>query len=248
MAPIQVSEEDGVRYLHFGSRWVQGAMRIARPWSLELEYTRDMMLPLLLRSAPSWPRSALLIGLGAASLTKFLYRHRPRTRISVVEWDERVAVAAYRHFKLPHDPPRLTVAIDEGSAFLARTQRSYDLILVDGFDENARPGPLESSAFYRLCRSRLTDTGVMAANLLGRSRGSRATIERIAAEFPERCIALGPSESGNRVVLASRAEGMACTLDELGARAKLLRTQTTLNLGPSIDRLASQLRGDRLEI
>jgi spermidine synthase len=40
MASIEISEERGVRYLHFGSPWVQGAMRIARPWALELEYTR----------------------------------------------------------------------------------------------------------------------------------------------------------------------------------------------------------------
>jgi spermidine synthase len=46
---IDISEEAGVRYLHFGSSWVQGAMRIARPWALELDYTREMMLPLLLR-------------------------------------------------------------------------------------------------------------------------------------------------------------------------------------------------------
>ena len=46
---IQVSEERGVRYLHFGSHWVQGAMRMSRPYALELEYTREMMLPLLLR-------------------------------------------------------------------------------------------------------------------------------------------------------------------------------------------------------
>ena len=49
---IDISEEAGVRYLHFGSRWIQGAMRMARPWSLELEYTRDMMMALLLRPAP----------------------------------------------------------------------------------------------------------------------------------------------------------------------------------------------------
>ena len=40
---IEVSEEGGVRYLHFGSDWVQGAMRIQRPNALELPYTRDMM-------------------------------------------------------------------------------------------------------------------------------------------------------------------------------------------------------------
>ena len=29
---ISISEEDGIRYLHFGSVWIQGAMRIASPY------------------------------------------------------------------------------------------------------------------------------------------------------------------------------------------------------------------------
>ena len=41
--PIDISEEAGVRYLHFGSDWVQGAMRIRKPDALELAYTREMM-------------------------------------------------------------------------------------------------------------------------------------------------------------------------------------------------------------
>ena len=48
--PIDISEENGVRYLHFGSEWVQGAMRIRRPYALELAYTREMMAPLLFAS------------------------------------------------------------------------------------------------------------------------------------------------------------------------------------------------------
>ena len=41
----------GVRYLHFGSEWVQGAMRIRRPFALELAYTREMLAGLLLHDA-----------------------------------------------------------------------------------------------------------------------------------------------------------------------------------------------------
>jgi len=77
-APV-VSEEDGVRYLHFGSRWIQGAMRIARPYALELEYTRDMMFPLLMRTGGGWPRTVLSIGLGAGSIARFLLRERALT-------------------------------------------------------------------------------------------------------------------------------------------------------------------------
>jgi hypothetical protein len=76
---IDISEEAGVRYLHFGSSWIQGAMRIARPYALELDYTREMMTPLLLHE-PDWPRKVLQIGLGAASVTKFLWRYRPQAR------------------------------------------------------------------------------------------------------------------------------------------------------------------------
>ena len=82
---VDISEEAGVRYLHFGSDWVQGAMRIARPWSLELAYTREMMAGLLLRGDPDWPRSALLVGLGAGSLAKFIYRNLPECQSTVVE-------------------------------------------------------------------------------------------------------------------------------------------------------------------
>ncbi len=54
--PIDISEQAGVRFLHFGSTWIQGAMRIARPWNLELEYTKEMMASLLLRDEARWPR------------------------------------------------------------------------------------------------------------------------------------------------------------------------------------------------
>ena len=44
---LDISEEAGVRSLHFGSDWVQGAMRIRKPDALELEYTREMLACLL---------------------------------------------------------------------------------------------------------------------------------------------------------------------------------------------------------
>ncbi len=40
---LEVAEERGMRVLHLGSRAIQSAMRINRPWDLELAYTRAMM-------------------------------------------------------------------------------------------------------------------------------------------------------------------------------------------------------------
>ena len=117
MGSIEVSEKDGVRYLHFGSALVQGAMRVARPWSLELEYTREMLLPLLLRPGRAWPRTVLQVGLGAASFTRFLHRHFPKTRVTVVEISPAVVAAARLSFRLPPASRQLAIEIAEALNF-----------------------------------------------------------------------------------------------------------------------------------
>ena len=54
-APVTFSEEGGVRTLHFGTHWVQGAMRIKKPDQIELEYAQQMMAGLLFLD-PNDPR------------------------------------------------------------------------------------------------------------------------------------------------------------------------------------------------
>jgi spermidine synthase len=235
--PIDISEEGGVRFLHFGSLWIQGAMRIARPWHLELEYTKEMMTSLLMREGTHYPRRVLLIGLGAASLTKYLYRNFPLTKLTVVEIEPRVVAAARQFFKLPDDPKRINIVIEDGARFVAENDKTYDLILVDGFDEDARPGELDTLPFYQLCRARLNSNGIMAVNLLGRSRGFQASLERIRDAFEGRALAFPSTDSGNVIALAASGDEISFHLDELKEQAESLKTETGLNLLPTLTRL-----------
>jgi spermidine synthase len=234
---IDISEEAGVRYLHFGSDWVQGAMRIARPWSLELDYTREMMTALLLRPEQNWPRKVLQIGLGAASVTKFLYRHRPDCKITVVEIDPAVVPTAYQYFKLPDDQHRIHIEIADGADFVIANKGKYDLILVDGFDSNARAGRLDSLPFYLDCKSRLTRDGIMAVNLLSRSRKFKASVQRLGEAFDGRALAFPSCDSGNAIAFACTGHAVEQTLDELKANARELKTTSGLNLLPTIARI-----------
>ncbi len=233
--PIDIREEAGVRTLHFGSEWIQGAMRIARPWNLELEYTREMMASLLLREAP---RKVLLIGLGAASLTKFLYRHYPLAHLTVVEIEPAVVAAARQFFKLPEDPRRIHLVIGDGVEYVLNTSKSFDLILVDGFDQNARAGALDTLPFYQACRTRLSDDGVLAANLFGNSRGFSASLKRITEAFTDRALAFPSCESGNTIALAAAGNTIEISFDELKESALALKEATGLNLLPTLTRLA----------
>ena len=236
---IEVLEQAGVRYLYFSAEWIQGAMRIQRPNALELAYTREMMAGLLLRDAP-WPRDVLLIGLGAGSLAKFIYHKLPHARITVVEIDPQVEVVARLHFKLPNDPLRLRVVIGDGARFLLQDGGQYDYILVDGFDKNGKAGVLDTEPFYQACRARLADRGLLSVNLLGRSRGFAASKNRIACAFDDQAFIFPSCDSGNAIAFARGDDPVETTIDDLLARADALRTETGLNLAPTVHRLRDE--------
>ncbi len=242
---IDISEKSGVRYLHFGSSWVQGAMRIARPWNLELEYTREMMASLLLRSDARWPKRILLIGLGAASLTKFLYRHRPDAHLTIVEIEPSVVAAARHFFKFPDDDKRIHLIVADGAEYILGTDKKFDLILVDGFNEHAHPGQLNSLPFYQACRSRLNDQGVLAVNLLGLCTGVIGGFAHILKAFDEQALLFPRCESGNTIAFAREGDPVCICLDEFKAAVLTLKTNTGLNLLPTLARLENKFPDKR---
>ncbi len=227
-----------MRYLHFGSAWVQGAMRLSRPDALELAYTRELMLPLLLHG-PEWPASVLQVGLGSASVTRFLHRFRPRARMTVVEIAPEVVLAARQYFRLPEESARLRIQLGDGHDFLAGAQRRFDLIVVDGFDARGRSGMLDSVPFYLNCKACLARRGVVAINLLTRTRGAAPALARIREAFGEHVLALPRCEEGNMVVLATAGPVANETMPGLREAAVRLRDDTGLNLLPTVNRLAA---------
>jgi len=256
MTDIDVSEQAGVRYLHFGSSWIQGAMRIARPYALELDYTREMMMPLLLRPE-DWPRRVLLIGLGAGSLTKFLWRYRPQAKLTVIEIEPRVEAVARQLFKLPDDPARLDIQIADGADFMITSKRRFDLILIDGFDADARAGRLDTLPFYLDCRARLADDGLLCVNLLSRRKDFSKSVARLQEAFDGHAIAFPSCDSGNAIALGtlgplgeSSSPSAAPTIDHLRQAAAELKKATGLDLKPTLARLANSrhLTGGRLQL
>ena len=102
---VQISEQDGVRYLHLGTDTVQSAMRLSDPNELVLSYTRSMLAFLLFAPAP---RRVVNIGLGGGSLAKWIYRHLPNAQQVVLELNPRV-IACMR-----------AVSAKSGSSFIRR--------------------------------------------------------------------------------------------------------------------------------
>lgn len=252
--PIDISEESGVRYLHFGSEWVQGAMRIRRPVDLELAYTREMMAGLLMHegwnAGPAWPARILLVGLGAGSLTKFCYWKLPHAQVTVVEINPAVWAMARQYFKLPPDDARLHVEIADGVEFMRQDKGIYDYILVDGYDKNAKVGLLDSEPFYQSCRERLSERGILSANMFGRSRKYEPSLKRLGNAFEQRAMAFPSCDSGNVVAFAAKGDPIETNIADLRTRATALKAATGLDLRPTVTRLeqANTLLGGVLKL
>jgi spermidine synthase len=202
-----LSELDGVRYLHLGSIWVQGAMRIRKPQAIELDYIRRMLASLLWLPtealAPEAGHRALQLGLGAGAITRFTQKALgwPTT---VVEINPDVVAANRVWFHLPAD----TTVVQADAGVWLRTQAapgSAHLLHVDLYDHDAAAPVLDDEAFYADCRRVLAEGGVMAVNLFGRASSFSASIARIAAAFgSDQVWSLRPTREGNTVVVAGR--------------------------------------------
>lgn len=224
-----ISEADGVRCLHLGTEWVQGAMRIGRPRVLELEYIQRMMVWLLLRPVDAVEHGhAVQLGLGAAAITRFTHQVL-RMRTTVIELNPSVIQACRIWFHLPADDARLRVVQGDAGDWIARAPaESIDALCVDIYDQEAAAPALDDDAFYAACRTALAEGGVMTVNLFGRDAVPARSGGRIARAFgADQVWQLAPTREGNTIVVAGRGvvvpdgAGLIARADDIQARWKL---------------------------
>ena len=205
-----LSEQDGVRYLHLGTPWVQGAMRIAEPQRIELEYVQRMLAALLWLPSEDLDRHdqhAVQLGLGAGALTRFAWQAL-RWETTAVEINPEVLAACRAWFRLPAESPRFRVSIEDAREWLARPEvaGSVRLLHVDLYDHEAAAPVLDDEGFYAACHSVLCGGGVMAVNLFGRDASFDRSAARIAHAFgAAQTWQMRRTREGNTVVVAGRA-------------------------------------------
>jgi len=199
-APVTLSEFDGVRYLHFGTEWVQGAMRLRKPDWLELEYAQQMMLWMLFNDQPS---HVVQLGLGTGALTKFCYRQFPETKVTAVDLNPSVIAICESMFKLPPNDERLNVIEMDALDFVNQPENreQFDAMQIDLYDATAKGPVLESAEFYQSCSACLKPDGIATINLFGDHPSFARNIKALKFAFSQ-VIALPQVHEGNVVAIA----------------------------------------------
>lgn len=196
-----LSEFDGIRYLHFGTKWVQGAMRIARPAELVLDYTQQMMAWLLFQD-PRPSDHIGILGLGAGSLLRYTLKHTP-AHVETVEWNEQVTAICRAYFRLPVSERSVITHADAGDWVKdIRSRKRFSVLMVDLYDAQAQGPVRDSPEFYAGCRNTLTDNGVMVVNLFGNHESFPHNVDNIRDAFKGQVLQLPQTSAGNRIILA----------------------------------------------
>ncbi len=212
--PIVYADRDHVS-LRFRQGELQSLMSVQQPTHLVVPYTRTMMGFLLMVHKPA---HILMIGLGGGSLAKFCYQHLPETRITVVDINPH-AIAMRGHFQVPDDDARFKVVCADGADFVRDTRKTFDVILVDGFDADGQSAQLSSKAFYENACRVLRPKGVIAINLDSDHPAHSVFLERIHTSYRGNMVVICVQERANHVVFATK--GLALTSENMDLAAAL---------------------------
>jgi spermidine synthase len=178
----------------------QSCIDLQQPNRLMFEYTQMMLGSLLLDPDP---QSILIIGLGGGTLPRTLGRLLPDADIDVVEIDPAVVSVASQYFNYQPGAHQ-HVYEEDGRAYvrrMLRTDRRYQLIMLDAYDNQYIPEHLLTQEFLAQVRSLLAPNGIVAANTFSSSRlyqNESVTYRAVFGVFYN-------LKSGNRVILASNA-------------------------------------------
>lgn len=222
-----VSEQSGVRYLHFDSPWVQGAMQVTKPNRLVLAYTQQMMAWLLFLQ-PQTDAKIGQLGLGAGALTRFCLKHLPN-QLWVVEWNPHVIRVCQQFFKLSNQP-RFEVFQDDAGKWVQKSDNHHtcDILMVDLYDTQARGPVRDSYDFYKSCYDVLSSVGIMVVNLFGAHESFSRNVRNIESAFAGRLLFLPQIDEGNQIVLAFKGPPLQVSWADLYERAEQIENQYQL--------------------
>ncbi len=229
MESVTFSESGGIRYLHFGSELIQGAMRLNDPDEIYLDYNQQMMAWLLFLETKPGMRIAQL-GLGTGALAKFQHRYCPAVKTTVVELNPAVIIASRAMFFTPPDDRRLETLQTDAKQFVlnSKHQGNFDAIQVDLYDAICDGPSASSLEFYRGCHNLLKGPGIMTVNLFSRHKSYPINLTNICKAFDDRVLVFPESHDCNVVAIAFKGPRLEVEWKEISKRAKIIQEKTGL--------------------
>ena len=157
-------EPNGFYRLSFGAerlRYTESVVNPADPLDLPVYYTQGMTAGLAYASALE---DAAIIGLGGGRTAWYHHKSVPGLSMTAVELDPEVVRVAERFFKVAPEPG-FDIAVMDGRVWLSKTDRMFDIVMVDAYRGPFVPFHLLTTEFYELVAKHLKPGGVVVQNV-----------------------------------------------------------------------------------
>jgi len=214
---IKVVDRDQLRTLHFDNTH-QSQISLEDPLQGHFEYTEYFHMPWLWNQEI---KSVFMVGLGGSSIQRAFEAYWPQAETETVELDPKVIETAKTYFQFK-ETERMKVVLGDGRLHLRRSQKKYDLVILDAYTANRYnsyiPHALVTKEFFALVNAHLTDNGVLAYNVIGSCTDSRKSIvgsiyKTLKTSFPQ--VYLFPAEGSFNVVMIATKSPLRVTKPQL---------------------------------
>ena len=140
-------------------------------------YDYAMAAPMMASGDESGSKSILILGMGSGTYAVQCGKYIDNLSIEGVEIDEKIVDLSRRYFGLPEDIP---VTIYDGRAYLQAVDQTYDVIMVDAYQDITIPFQMSSAEFFSMIRDHLKEGGVMVVNMNMKGSGEGAINEYLS--------------------------------------------------------------------
>lgn len=134
------------------------------------------------------PSKILVLGGGALTLPSALALRNPRAKITVVEINSDLIKLAPAYFNYTPSP-RIRVMVADAAKFIQQTRSTYDLIIVDIYNNLTIPPSFCGIAFANQLSRVLVTNGMVATNCITGLSGESGVLKQIVMAYQT---AIGP--------------------------------------------------------
>ena len=191
-------QPDGLELMTFGAKrlhYVESMVNPEDELDLPVAYTQSMTAGLAYASELT---RAAIIGLGGGRTAWYYHKSVPDLDFTAAELDPAVVQLAGRYFDVRPEK-NFAIAVEDGRVWLSKTDKDFDVILIDAYRGPFVPFHLLTTEFYQLVAKHLRPGGVAVQNVEPTTMLFDSAVATIKSAFQHVVFLKG---EGNIVILA----------------------------------------------
>ena len=125
-------------------------------------YDYALAAPLMAGVSEKEDFNILILGMGTGTYAKQCLEYFDGVTVEGVEIDQKITDLAGEYFELPEE---VKVTTYDGRAYLGAVDETYDVIMVDAYQDITIPFQMSSQEFFTMVRDHLKEDGVMVVTM-----------------------------------------------------------------------------------